>query len=932
MPDTACPSPEVLTGFVHGTLADRAAETVAAHLDACPACETRVEALEGRAEGLLARLRQTVPPWDSVTDPELPRALAALVQSCSQPLDETDPWPPAAQEPPPLAVIRDYRLRRRLGRGGMGEVFLAEHTLLKRVAAVKLLAPQLTGQPEALARFKREMAAIGGVGGPHVVLAFDAGEQDGTFYLAMEYIAGLDLSCLVKRFGPLPVADACELIRQAAVGLQSIHEQGLVHRDVKPSNLMLSAAGVVKILDLGLARFRDGSGAEGELTGTLAFMGTADYIAPEQVRHARRVDIRADLYSLGCTLYKLLAGRAPFETPQYPDCEAKLRAHLEDAVPPVTAERSDVPPAVVEVLERMLAKQPGERFAEPALVAAALAPWTSGCDLMAYLPVPDRRPPPPAPPVMVARAEPLPSPVRRGFAMSAWRWFARTGRKPRVAVALGALFVLLAVLGVLLRIHFRGREVEWTLEVSSDTESKAPADHPREPGWPAALPSGAAPAKPRQETAPRAGDGLPPDDTAAGRSAGPAADTSPRVGPAVPAPRGPASSAEVPPRPAKLPLPRGPTAGPTGLPAAIAIAPVAQFDGHTGPIRAVCFSPDAKTLASGSDDGTVRVWTLADPQHAPLVLRDYQAPVECLAFSPPGTTLACGGSGHYDLKVLVYQLASREKKEFSWRENHSPNRVVCLAFSPDATLLAAGGSGNVEVLEVREGRSRYSLQWQQVYPSYVHAVAFSPDGKTLAAACHGGLSGNRASDSVRLWNMADGQAGDLLLGTQGVFGLSHDDVRGAVAFAPEGSFLARVTKGGWVDDLLRSGRRLSRGSLRVWPCQQAGVGPVNAYDVPGGNVLTLHIARDGTLQTAAASGGAGETPFAALGADASRSVVAVWNSSQQTAAHFDTGSDAAVLALAFSPDGRRLATGGEDARVKVWNLSDLPPPDERAGR
>ena len=213
--------------------------------------------------------------------------------------------------------------------------------------------------------------------------------------LIMEFVEGMDLGHFVRRLGPLPTADACELARQAAVGLQYIHEQGLVHRDIKPSNLMLTPQGTVKILDLGLARFHfgeeKGTGSErsevpvpfsSEMTHSGQAMGTADYMAPEQASDSHAVDIRADIYSLGCTLYKLLVGSAPFEGSQYKGTFEKMTAHVQQPAPAIENLLPEIPHELAAVLEKMLAKNPADRFAQPADVAEALAPFCNAANLV----------------------------------------------------------------------------------------------------------------------------------------------------------------------------------------------------------------------------------------------------------------------------------------------------------------------------------------------------------------------------------------------------------------------------------------------------------------------------------------------------------------------------------------------------------------------
>jgi eukaryotic-like serine/threonine-protein kinase len=262
-------------------------------------------------------------------------------------------------------TVGPYQLLGRLGRGAGGEVYKARHARMGRLAALKLLGADAPG---GVGRFLREAQALARLDHPNVVRAYDAGEVRGTYFLAMEYVEGSDLQRLVEREGPLGFARAAEYARQAALGLQHAHERGVVHRDVKPSNLLLSARGVVKVLDLGLARLR--GRADGEpLTAAGQGMGTVDYIAPEQLRDARSADARADLYSLGCTLYFLLTGRPPFAGESAVE---KLLGHLHGEPEPLESLRPDVPPALAAVVRRLMAKDPADRFQTPAQLAAAL--------------------------------------------------------------------------------------------------------------------------------------------------------------------------------------------------------------------------------------------------------------------------------------------------------------------------------------------------------------------------------------------------------------------------------------------------------------------------------------------------------------------------------------------------------------------------------
>jgi serine/threonine protein kinase len=283
----------------------------------------------------------------------------------------------------PFETLGGYQLLSKIGGGGMGSVYLARHLLLNRVVALKMLAASRHDDPIAVARFRQEMEAIGRLKHPHIIAATDAGEEKGCHYLVMEYVEGVDLGRLLRSVGPLPISDACELARQTAIALVCIEEHGLVHRDIKPSNLLLGRDGILRILDLGLARLHEPSADCEALTDSFQVMGTGDFIAPEQGQASHFVDIRADIYSLGCTLYALLTGRAPFAEQLHGNFYLKVRAHIEEPVPPILLRRPDVPAGLVDLLGRMLAKDPAVRLAAPAEVARLLAPFATDHDLVA---------------------------------------------------------------------------------------------------------------------------------------------------------------------------------------------------------------------------------------------------------------------------------------------------------------------------------------------------------------------------------------------------------------------------------------------------------------------------------------------------------------------------------------------------------------------
>jgi serine/threonine protein kinase len=265
-----------------------------------------------------------------------------------------------------------YKILRPLGAGAMGQVFLCEHVVMRRRVAVKLLPAALASDPAAVRRFHREARAVARLGHPNVVGAHDVDRDGKLHFLVMEYVEGTDLAKLVKRQGPLPVARAADYARQAALGLQHAHEHGLVHRDVKPSNLLVDRSGTVKVLDLGLVRFFHDAGDDLSRWRGNAPVGTWDYMAPEQALDSQAVDTRADVYSLGATLYFLLAGHPPFP----PGGGTHKMLWLQTREPkPIREVRPEVPEGLAAALARMMAKDLPRRYQTPGQVAEALAPW-----------------------------------------------------------------------------------------------------------------------------------------------------------------------------------------------------------------------------------------------------------------------------------------------------------------------------------------------------------------------------------------------------------------------------------------------------------------------------------------------------------------------------------------------------------------------------
>ena len=274
----------------------------------------------------------------------------------------------------PKFIIGKYLILDRIGAGGMGAVYLCEHLQMERQAALKVLPADQADDPASLARFQREAQAVAALNHPNIVRAFDVDMEGRTWFLVMEYVDGINLQDLTTKLGRLDPVRAAHYVRQAAEGLQHAHQHGLIHRDIKPANLLLSRAGVLKVLDLGLARFfHEGADSITKEHANQAILGTADYLAPEQARDSHTVDIRADVYGLGATFYFLLVGRPPFADGTL---NQKLIWHQMKAPTPVRKLRPEVPEAMAAVVERMLAKDAAGRYQTPAEVSAALAPWT----------------------------------------------------------------------------------------------------------------------------------------------------------------------------------------------------------------------------------------------------------------------------------------------------------------------------------------------------------------------------------------------------------------------------------------------------------------------------------------------------------------------------------------------------------------------------
>jgi serine/threonine-protein kinase len=270
--------------------------------------------------------------------------------------------------------LDNYKLLDLLGSGGMSHVYLGEHMLMQRRVAIKVLPKTRVDDSSYLQRFQREAQAAAALDHRNIVRAYDLGKDEATqtHYIVMEFVDGQDLQAMVKTEGPLGYARAADYIRQAAEGLAHAHQAGLIHRDIKPANLLVDKHNVVKVLDLGLARFTGDEQASLTVAYDENVLGTADYLAPEQARDSHGADARADIYSLGCSFYYLLTGTPPFPDGSLPQ---RLMAHQKEPPPSILNKRPDAPQDLIAICLKMMAKRPAARYQTAHEVAAALTAW-----------------------------------------------------------------------------------------------------------------------------------------------------------------------------------------------------------------------------------------------------------------------------------------------------------------------------------------------------------------------------------------------------------------------------------------------------------------------------------------------------------------------------------------------------------------------------
>jgi len=834
-----------------------------------------------------------------------------------------------------------YQILEEIGRGGMGAVYKGHDPFLNRQVAIKLLAPHLVWEKAFVERFMREARAVAQLHHPNIVSIYDVGQDGNNYYFVMAYLPGGSLKQLITQRGRLTPAEALPILRQLADALDYAHGKGLVHRDVKPVNVMFDERSQVILTDFGIVKAVE----ESRLTGTGAAIGTPHYMSPEQIK-GMEVDARTDQYALGIVAFEMLTGRVPFDADT---TTAILFKQVSEPPPSATACCPDLPPTVEPALNRALAKSPAERYASCGDFVSALELALGQLVVqrpVAPSPIATRPAQPTAP------ASTMSSAARRG--LPGWAWAIGAG---------GLLMCLIAVVIAAVGIKALGPKLTTT------TPTQAVAIR----NTTVPVSTQAPPSLPPSATAPRSTPTRLPSSAVNTPMASPALGST-----VVPQPVAAISSANVEQVAQLALLEKDSGENVVWLPKSkllvVSASKIFFYDPQTlKQTRAIdargenlAFSPDEAVLASVSSDGvklwdvngtelralagsksstsaafssdgktlatgtgmTVKLWEVVSGNEL-RTLVGHSSPVNAVAFSPDGTTLASGADS-----VKLWDTASWS--ELRTLGDRMPS-VQSLAFSPDGQMLAGGTVfGEIKLWEAASGRELHTFTG---HTSWVHSVAFSPDGKLLASAAW--------DATIRLWDVASGRELRALTG--------HTDRVQAVTFSPDGLFLAsgasdRTTRlWGVKSATTQTGptptRAPSAPTGTPVPLSASAISPANAEKVTqltllekdaGENVAWLP---DGKLVTVAsnkvyvydpqtwqqvrtinASGGV--AIFSRDGATmamVSYDGVKLWDAVSGSELRTLAGSKSSTSA-AFSPDGTLLATG-TGMTVKVWDVA-----------
>jgi WD40 repeat protein/serine/threonine protein kinase len=799
-------------------------------------------------------------------------------------------------------LLGSYLLLERLGQGGMGEVFRARNWKLGKIVALKVIRKEKLSRPDAVRRFQREVRAAAQLSHPNVVHAFDADQVGDLHMLVMEYVEGVDLHKIVKDHGPLPVGQACDCIRQTALGLQHAFERGLVHRDIKPHNLLVGnagtpAAGVVKILDMGLARIEQTAGDDSTagMTQDGIVVGTPDYIAPEQVTGASSVDIRADLYSLGCTLYYLLAGRPPFAGGSYGQ---KLMCHQTAEPPAVDSLRPEVPAGVAAIVRKLMAKLPEHRFQTPAELAAVLSGDLSDIPSGATPPPSGVTAIPTATPVGVdetssgwSRIDAVPAPPSRGT--SAWGMQkAVRERHWRRWVVAGAISLLtgFAFLGVVIY-----RQVDGKSSIVSTTSTAA--------GRPEGVLVQVDAAKPWQDSGIDilAGQDISFSATGTWLQKGQANWASPKGLELARRER-----TLVPEAPAMCLLGRIGSDEPFAIGAGTNLTPT-QAGRLFVQANDLDLSGNSGSLKLYVQGGTVGNKSAPRPQPARLE----RAEAELIRLQAREADAIPMIRDALRTEILAFcqtyrgTLQAARAQALLARLPSPLDRLEAGAipvYERNAAAAHPGFPQNLLVAVLGESRLKH---WRPVY-----SVAFSPDGKSVASAGF-----DRA---VNIWDATTGN------GIRGLLG--HREGVWSVAFNSNGKLIASGGQDGTVKIWdAATGRELrtieahksfvrqvafnstrkqlatasADGTAKIWSLRGD---PLHVLEVNGGLVGAVAFSPDGTLVATGSHDGSAR----------------LWEADSGLLVRKMNGNRAHANAVAFSPDGQTLAVGNHNNTVTLW--------------
>jgi WD40 repeat protein/serine/threonine protein kinase len=771
-------------------------------------------------------------------------------------------------------LLGSYVLVEKLGEGGMGTVFKARNWKLDRVVALKLIRKERLARADAVQRFRREIRAAAQLDHPNLVHALDADEVGGIHFFVMEFVAGTDLSRWVKQSGVPGVDRACDFIRQAALGLQHAHERGLVHRDLKPGNLLLTADGTVKVLDFGLARLDAEAGQDSAsgLTAEGAQMGTADYMAPEQALDAHLVDHRADLYSLGCALYFLLVGKAPFAGGSFAQ---KVDKHRHDEAVPVERLRPDVPPAVAAVLRRLMAKRPEARVQSAAELVSLLEGISSG-----------------------TLVDSSTQSSGLGAAMPEPSSSVRRGRLPRLVLSVAGALLLPLLLAPL---------VWWFWPPAPVATTPTPED-PVEAAWQGLQARHRGQGQDRR--AYRA-------DLLAFRREHFGTPQALRAAEALRWLPSPLDNLD----PLAIPELDRLADQPAEL-----VAVLGEHRGRQGHYPfAAAVSPDGSTVATGGNDYCVVLWDAKTLRRRATM--EHGNVVNALAFSPDGRRIVAGTAGEIHLTLWDVSVEPPRRAAQVSREQ-SAGTPQAVAFSPDGRTLAASGTGKVIQVWKVEGDSLGEVGRLEGHAGDVVSIAFSPDGATLASGS--------ADNTVRTWDVTRrAQRGSAPAGTRSRVAFLGGDGTRLVSGSPDQVMRlwhvapdalrplqqAKITFGSGFQCLAvgADGKSvavgLGDGKFGVWQVAEDRWGEAAAVVAHAKPISAVALFPDGQSLVTAGSDWTVRLWRRQDGA---------WRETFSMKGHLNS-----VSGLAFSPDGTTLVSTAYDATLRFWDLTATPATERR---